>query len=95
MKVVVDGVTYEYDPNRLLLSEAMDTQIKTGLKLQAWQRGLEEMDAFAVKALVYLLKRRAKEDPDWDALDFDLASLEIHDDESGLEAAPKGDAPAA
>jgi hypothetical protein len=80
MKVTVDGQVYDYDPTRLMLTEAIEVQEKTGLNLKRWQAGLEQMDAFAVKALVYLLKKRAGETPDWATLDFDLAGLEIEDD---------------
>jgi hypothetical protein len=80
VKVTVDGQVYEYDPSRLMLTEAIEVQEKTGLNLKRWQAGLEEMDAFAVKALVYLLKKRAGETPDWATLDFDLASLDIDDE---------------
>lgn len=95
MKVRVDGQDYDYDAGKLLLSEAMLIQNKTGLKLQAWQAGLQEMDAYAVKALVFLLKLRAKESPDWDSLDFDLGALEFVDDEPEVDAGPKEDAPVA
>lgn len=81
MKVTVDGTVYEYDPTRLMLTEAIEVQEKTGLNLKRWQLGLEEMDAFAIKALVYLLKKRAGESPDWQRLDFDIAGLDIEDDE--------------
>lgn len=81
MKVVVDGQDYEYDSSRLMLSEAFEIQNRTGLNLTRWQTGLKEMDAFSIKALVYLLKKRAGESPDWDSLDFDIGGLEITDDE--------------
>lgn len=91
MKVSIDGQTYDYDAGRLLLSEAMLIQNKTGMRLQAWQAGLQEMDAYAVKALVFLLKLRAKENPDWDTLDFDLGALEFVEDEPAADAGPKED----
>jgi hypothetical protein len=103
MKVTVDGQVYEFDQGTLLVSEAMDIQSKTvgtpghpnGLRLVAWQRGLNELDAFAVRALVYLLKKRAGENPDWDTIEFNLAALEFDDedeDEPEIEA-PKEDGP--
>lgn len=92
MKVTVDGQVYDYDANRLMVREAMEIQERTGLNLSRWQAGLQESDPKAVLALVYLLKQRAGEKPEWDALDFDLATLEIADDEAD-EPGPKEDAP--
>lgn len=94
MKVSIDGQVYEYDATRLLFSEVAFVQKKTGMKLQEWQAGLGEMDAFAVAGLVYILKKRAGEQPDWDTLDFDMASLDFIDDEAPQEPAPKEGAPA-
>jgi hypothetical protein len=81
VKVTIDGQVYDYQADRLMLTEAMEIQEKTGLNLRRWQQGLSEMDAYAVKALAYLLKKRAGETPDWDTLDFDLAGLDIDDED--------------
>ena len=95
MKVIIDGKTYEFEQEKLLYSEIAFIQKKTGLKLQQWQDGLGEMDAFALGGLVYILRKRAGEQPDWDTLDFDVASLEIvGEDDEVQEPAPKEDAPA-
>jgi hypothetical protein len=94
MKVTVDGSTYDYDANRLMVSEAMEIQEKTGLNLRRWNEGLQEMDARAVKGLIYLLKRRAGETVDWASLDFDIGTLDMSDDEPAA-ASPKEDTTAA
>lgn len=95
MKLTIDGQHYEFDMDRLLFSEMAFVQKKTGLKLQEWQRGLNEMDAFALAGLVYIVRKRAGEQPDWDTLDFDIASFDAEDDEAPEETGPKGVAPAA
>lgn len=89
MKIKVDGREYEYDPNRLLFSEAAFVQKKTGMKIQEWQQGLADMDAFALAGVVYIVRKRAGETPDWDTLDFDIASLEFVDDDEAEQPAPK------
>lgn len=90
MKVKVDGTEYEYDASKLLFSEAAFVQKKTGMKIQEWQQGLAEMDAFALAGLIYILRKRAGESPDWDTLEFDIASLEwVADDDEVEEPAPK------
>lgn len=90
MKVIVDGTKYDYDATRLLISEAMEVKQRTGMNMQAWQQGLADIDPYAVKALVFLLKKRAGERPDWDTLDFDLGGLEMVEDE--VPDGPKEDA---
>lgn len=88
MKVTVDGQVYDYDANRLMVREAMELQQRTGMNLSRWQKGLQESDPTAILGLVYLIKQRADEKPDWDSLDFDLAAVEIEDDEAD-ESGPK------
>ena len=79
----------------MLQSEAAFVQKKTGLRLFAWQAGLNTFDAEAIKGLVYLCKRRAGEQVDWDSLDFNLAGVEFipDPDEVAEEPAPKEDGP--
>lgn len=79
MKVTVDGQVYDYDDDKLMFSEAADILQRTGMSMRQWQQGLNELNPFAVKALVFLLKKRAGENPDWDTLDFDLGSLDFED----------------
>jgi hypothetical protein len=94
LKIKVDGKEYGYDPTKLLFSEAAFVQKRTGLKVQEWQAGLAEMDAYALAGLVYILRKRAGEAPDWDDFDFDIASLEFVDDDEADEPAPKEAGPA-
>lgn len=93
MKITVEGKTYEHDPNRLLNSEAITVKRLTSMTIPEWQTGLDGDDPEAVKALVFLLKRRAGEDPDWNTLDFDHAQLTFDGDDrpDGDEQAPKGE----
>lgn len=81
MKISVDGTTYEYDPGKLMLSEARQLQAATGQTLAQWQRGLTELDADSVAGLVWLLRRRAGENGlQYADVEFDLGSFEANDD---------------
>lgn len=89
MRIIVEGTSYDFDMKKLLVSEAIFIQEKTGLKFRAWQTALTEGDALATKCLVYILKWRAGESPDWNVLDFDLGSIEAEDETEVEEPGPK------
>lgn len=95
MKITVDGTVYEWDPSRMLYREASFLQRKLGMKLQEWNKALQNEDIDAVAGLVFLLRQRAGEEPNWDNLDFDINSLayEAGDDEVETDPAPKEGAP--
>lgn len=93
MKITLAGVTYDHDPNKLLNSDAIKVKRLTGMTVATWQQGLLTDDPEAVKALVWLLKVRAGEDPDWDELDFDHAELIYGDQPDEQQPGPKEDAP--
>lgn len=80
MKIVVEGTPYEYDPNRLSVNEGIEMEKVTGLAWADLQRGLGVMQPVAVKGLVWLLKRRAGESPDWSTLDFEMGAFDVEDD---------------
>lgn len=72
----LDDQKYAYDTDTYPLFEARLVKALTGLNAGAYLRGLGEMDEEALAAMVYLAKRRANEDPDWDALgQMDLMPL--------------------
>lgn len=82
MKLSVDGQVYDFDQDTLMASEAWAVQEATGLNMKRWQKSLAEMDTPALIALVWLLRRRNGErDLAFADVDFNLASLEVLDDE--------------
>lgn len=72
----LDDQKYAYDTDTYPLFEARLVKALTGLNAGAYLRGLGEMDEEALAAMVYLAKRRAGEEPDWDLLgQMDLMPL--------------------
>lgn len=97
MKFHIEDHKYEWDMRKLLVSEAIFVQEKTGLLVTPWKRALAEGEPKAIKALVYILKWRAGENPDWNTLDFDLAEVlvEVDDEpEPEVEVPKEGTSPA-
>lgn len=82
MKISVDGKTYNYDPGKLMLSEARQLQAATGQTLVQWQRGLNDLDADSVAGLVWLLRKREGEpELQFGEVEFDLGSFEASEDD--------------
>jgi hypothetical protein len=80
-KVTIDGQAYDYDPNRMLNTEAIALQKVTGMKMQEWTTALTEGDAFALTGLVWLLWRRGGREVKFDEVEFDIGSITLEDDE--------------
>ena len=81
MTVTVDGVKYDHDSEKVLNSELILVGDQTGMSPAVWQRKLNEDDGLAMKALVFMLKKRAGEDVDWNTLDFAQGGMEFDLDE--------------
>lgn len=94
MRITVEGKTYQHDENRLNVSEAILLEQLTGMTFMQWQEGLGAMSPLAMKGLVYLIKVRAGEQPDWLSLDFNMAAIDVQEDEA-VEVPPTEVEPAA
>lgn len=94
-KVTIDGQVFDYDPSRMLNTEAIALQKVTGMRMQEWGAALAEGDAFAMTGLVWLLYRRNGREVPFDEVEFDIGSLDIQDDEVAAEAGPTEAAEAA
>lgn len=79
-KVTIDGQVYDYDPNRMLNTEAIALQKVTGMRMQEWTTALTQGDAFALTGLVWLLWRRAGREVLFDEVEFDIGSISMDDD---------------
>ena len=89
-KVTIDGQVFDYDPTRMMNTEAIALQKVTGMRLEEWTTNLTEGDAFALTGLVWLLWRRAGREVAFDEVEFDIGSIALEDDEAEpeVEAGP-------
>jgi hypothetical protein len=94
-KVTVDGQVYDYDPERMLNTEAIALQKVTGFTISEWLKALQKEDAFALTALVWLLWRRSGREVEFDEVEFDIGQLDIEDDKADEDEAPDPTPPAA
>lgn len=90
MKITIEGQVFEYDPNRMLNTEAIALQKVTGMKMADWAKALAEGDVFAVTGLVWLMYRREGRDVRFDEVEFDLGTMEIEEDEDEVPKEPVG-----
>ena len=86
-KVTIDGQVFDYDPTRMLNTEAIALQKVTGMRMQEWTTALTEGDAFALTGLVWLLFRREGREMPFDEVEFDIGSISLEED-----AEPEADA---
>lgn len=59
MKPVVfdwEGKTYEYDPYLITVQQAVAIKLHTGLGLKSWGAAVDDWDAAAVQALLWVIK---------------------------------------
>lgn len=82
MKITVEGQVYDFDPARMLNTEAIALQKVTGWRIKEWSDGLAQGDAVAMTALVWLIFRRNGQETRFDDVEFDMGSLSIEDDEA-------------
>lgn len=80
MKFIIEGETYDYDPDRLLNTEAIALQKATGMTVKQFGAALAETDPVALTGLVWLAMRRAGKEVPFDELEFDLGSIAVEDD---------------
>lgn len=85
LRFALDGVKYEYDEHKLLNIEAIALQKVTGLRVTEFAEALEQGDAGALTAVVWIAKRRAGEDVKFSELEFDLMEMmeSMEQDEDG------------
>lgn len=71
-----DGQTYEFDQNKLDLTEAIAVKVETGgMTIKAFQLGINELDPDALKAMVWLSLRRAGTAVRYADVTFDVVEL--------------------
>ena len=87
-KVTIDGQVFDYEPSKMLNTEAIALQKVTGMRMSEWTTALQEGDAFALTGLVWLLYRREGREMPFDEVEFDIGSIDIQADEEPPEEVP-------
>lgn len=88
MKLTVDGEAFEFDAARMTNVEGMAIERVTGMLFVEWTKALEAGSMLAQTALVWVIKKRREPSLRFDDVTFEMASIEIEDDE---ESDPKGE----
>lgn len=81
---------FEITPDKILNVEAIAVKRKTGLDFKAWMQGLEDFDAEAVTALVWIAKKRIEPNVRYEDISFPLAQVEFElteDEQAAAESA--------
>lgn len=91
MKISVDGEQYEFDPEKMLNTEAIAIERATGQTFQQWSKSAQAGSIEAVTALVWIVRKRQQPDLRFKDVEFVLASVDIEDDEDEDGGDPKGE----
>ncbi|MGV4984512.1 hypothetical protein ACVB8X_13910 [Streptomyces sp. NRAIS4] len=80
VKLTVEGESYEFDTDRLLVAEARELKTYAGFTPPKWYAAIGDDDPDALAFLIYLAKKRAGETlrfSDLDSLDYADFELEF------------------
>ncbi|MCI3277528.1 hypothetical protein [Streptomyces cylindrosporus] len=78
IKLTVEGQVYEFDDQKMLVAEAREIKTLTGLTVPKLFAGIDDGDADAIAALVFLAKKRTGETLRFSDLDtLDLADVNL------------------
>lgn len=72
-----DGKQYAYDYEKMGTLEAIELKKMTGWTVKQWVPELEEADAEAMRAFVWLARKKAGDLPDCKYSEFDFPLLEV------------------
>lgn len=70
-----NGKDYEFDRNKLALTEAISLKKASGFTVRGFQDGLNDLDPEALQAMVWLAKQRAGEAVRMQDIDFEIYEL--------------------
>ena len=86
-----EGREIDFDENKMLVKEARELQRVTGLGLRQFGEGMRDGNIDALMGMVYLGLRRDGVAIRWKDLDeFNIADLEVIDEEQADDAAVEG-----
>lgn len=98
MKFTVDGTKYEFDLDSLTLDEGEILEDYAGMTLLQFGEAIQASKVRAIRAMVFIAKRRAGEQVEWaDLGTLDLMKLAvsiIEDNDIDLDTATNGADPA-
>lgn len=85
--------TWDFDPKRLMMAELEAIEKVTGLTFIEFGEGLNKGSAKAMRALVWILRKRHGEPTlRYSEVDFALGDLTTDDDEEQPDDEPEGEA---
>jgi len=77
MKITVEGVEYDYDPDTLRNDEAMAIEAALGVTFKQWSDQLSAGSVAALTALVWTVRKREEPALRFNDVTFAFSSLDI------------------
>jgi len=81
MNITIAGVKYEFNSEKLMLSEARSIEKVCGCTFQEWSERLQAGSMEALAALVWIVQKRENPELRFSEVDFEIGSVEIDEDE--------------
>lgn len=89
----VEPVTWDFQPDKLLMSEAAAIEKVTGLGFTDWLGSLGTLSGDSMRALVWVLSKRTDPTLRFSAVDFPVGALAMEADEDELAEQLEQDGP--
>lgn len=87
----IEPVTWDFQPDRLLMSEAAAIEKVTGLGFTEWLTSLGTLSGDSMRALVWVLSKRTDPTLRFSAVDFPVGALAMEPDDDELAEADRAD----
>lgn len=88
MKITVEGTSYDFDPTKIHNVEAMAVEKATGMMFAEWGEALSKGSALAQTALIWIVQKRVNPSLAFDAVSFDMASVQVDDEDKADASDP-------
>ena len=85
MKITIEGHAYDFDTDKLMLSEARAVEKVCGCTFQEWSEQLQAGSMEALAALVWIVQKRENPDLRFNEVDFAISGIEIEEEENPAE----------
>lgn len=83
MRIVADGKTYTFDPDKILNTELIDVERAIGMTAPEFEVKLNAGSVMAITALIWIIRKRTERGLVFDDVVFEATNIDMSADEQG------------